>query len=309
MPEPACGPFTDGYVVGEHEMPILPEGQNFTRYRDEQCLSDRPNREAIREELADYILLSLGAPRVRVELDRQQLTLCVDEALRRFEEHAPKSAFDNYYFQTVGGQGRYKLPCDVGIIRRVDFRPAGQCNAGYGGSFGLGGAAGLAIPFTGSFYYPGGSYGGVYGGGTRGYGSAGMGGYFHANIGEWVLVQSYQEMFTRISSGEPSWEIASGNTLIIYPTPRNGNMTVVVNYLQRMRDWPEVNSWMKDYALAHAKEILGRIRSKYDRYVSPGGGVSLDGQALLAEAQQAKESLNESLRSNYGIDHMLPTVG
>lgn len=86
-------------------------------------------------------------------------------------------------------------------------------------------------------------------------------------------------------------------------------MTVVVNYLQRMYDWPEVNSWMKDYALAHAKEILGRIRSKYDRYVSPGGGVSLDGQALLAESQQEKERLRESLRSNYGIDHLLPTVG
>jgi hypothetical protein len=309
MPEPACGPFTDGYVVGDHEMPILPEGQNFTRYRDEECLSARPNRDVVREEIADYILLSLGAPVVRIELDRQQLTLCVDEALKRFEEHAPKSSFDNYYFDTVAGQGRYKLPCDVGIIRRVDFRPAGQCNGGYGGAMGLGGASGLSIPFAGSFYYPSGSFGGVYGGATRGYGSAGMHSHFHANIGEWVLVQSYQELFTRISSGEPSWEIASGNTLIIYPTPRRGSMTVVVNYLQRMRDWPEANSWMKDYALAHAKEILGRIRSKFDRYVSPGGGVTLDGQALLAEAQQEKERLGESLRTNYSIDHMLPTVG
>jgi hypothetical protein len=302
MPEPACGPFTDGYVAGEHEMPILPEGQNFTRYRDEKCLSSRPNREAIREEIADFVLLSLGAPRVKVELDRQQLTLCVDEALKRFENNASKSDFDNYYFQTVGGEGRYRLPCDVGIIRRVDFRPGRQCA---GGGLGIGVPDGLSIPFAGSFYHPGGSYGS----GVGRYGSHSIGGYFHGNIGEWVLVQSYQELFTRISSGEPSWEIAAGNTIIIYPTPRNGNTTVVVNYLQRMRNWPEVNSWMKDYALAHAKEILGRIRSKYDRYVSPGGGVSLDGQALLAEAQQEKEKLSESLKYNYGIDHMLPTVG
>jgi hypothetical protein len=307
-PAPACGPFTDGYIVGDGgDRAILPESQSFTHYQDESCLSERPRREAAREEIADYVLLSLGAPMVRVELDRQQLTLCVDEAMKRFEEHASKADYDVYYFNTVPGVPRYKLPCDIGIIKRVDFRSA---ICGGPGMISLG-VDGLAIPFVGSFYYPAAAFGGgPYGFGRIGYGTGAYAGgnYLHANVGEWFLALQYQELFARVAGNEPSWEMAANNTIFLYPTPR-GTVGVAVQYLQRKRDWPDVYSWMKDWALAHAKEILGRVRSKYDRYVSPGGGVTLDGQALLSESREDKAKLEEQALYKWGHDHMLPIVG
>lgn len=54
--------------------------------------------------------------------------------------------------------------------------------------------------------------------------------------------------------------------------------------------------WINEYMLACAKEILGEIRSKYQTIPIPNSEVTLNGQALLAEAQVEKERLLTQLR-------------
>ena len=56
--------------------------------------------------------------------------------------------------------------------------------------------------------------------------------------------------------------------------------------------------WIRKYALALAKEMLGAIREKYNTVPIPGSEVSLDGAALRAEAQTEKDNLIEQLREN-----------
>ena len=56
--------------------------------------------------------------------------------------------------------------------------------------------------------------------------------------------------------------------------------------------------WIRKYALALAKEMLGAIREKYNTVPIPGSEVSLDGAALRAEAQTEKDALIEQLREN-----------
>lgn len=53
--------------------------------------------------------------------------------------------------------------------------------------------------------------------------------------------------------------------------------------------------WVKEYALALAKEIVGRIRSKYTVEGSP---YALDGQTLLSEAQAEKIKLESVLEGD-----------
>ncbi len=66
--------------------------------------------------------------------------------------------------------------------------------------------------------------------------------------------------------------------------------------------------WIFDYASAEAKEILGRIRSKFENFASIGNtGISLDGSALIQEAKEDKEKLEEKLQleetwDGYGIE-------
>ena len=64
--------------------------------------------------------------------------------------------------------------------------------------------------------------------------------------------------------------------------------------------YEEINAagrqWIRKYALALAKELLGMIRSKYASVPIPGGEVTMDGEALKAEGREDKTTLMEELK-------------
>jgi hypothetical protein len=57
---------------------------------------------------------------------------------------------------------------------------------------------------------------------------------------------------------------------------------------------------MQEGALAHAKIMLGRIRSKYTTLPGAQGGVQLDGKDLITEGIQEKKDWEERLINRYG---------
>jgi hypothetical protein len=67
-----------------------------------------------------------------------------------------------------------------------------------------------------------------------------------------------------------------------------------------MKDWEMVTQAMQEGALSYAKEILGRVRSKYRNPPGPGGGMQLDGEALIQEAKEEREKWKEELLTRYG---------
>ena len=284
----------EGQVAGNDSGLIVPESESFVLYRDGDCLSRRPHREPVREEIASFVVMMLGAPKVKVELNRQQLSLAVDQALKIYEQNAPRKDFDWYTFTTVPGQSRYKLECDIGIIREVVFGagrcgPAGTYNAILGDN--------SVMPYVGGMF-PGQS-------------SSNRGGSVIPGMGsmtDWAIFKGYEELFTRMTGGEPSWDYAPDNALILYPNPQRA-LSVTVHYLQRQRNWQDVDYWIKRYALALAREMLGEIRSKFDRYVGPSGGTTLNGESLISRAKEEQATLEQQILDKFQITHMLPKVG
>ena len=65
--------------------------------------------------------------------------------------------------------------------------------------------------------------------------------------------------------------------------------------------YSEINAtgrqWIRKYALALSKELLGIIRSKYASMPLPNGEVSLDGEALKTEGREEKTLLLEELQT------------
>jgi hypothetical protein len=55
--------------------------------------------------------------------------------------------------------------------------------------------------------------------------------------------------------------------------------------------------WIRRFALSLSKETLGNIRSKFTTIPIPGESVTLDGPALLTQAQSEQEKLREELRT------------
>ena len=56
--------------------------------------------------------------------------------------------------------------------------------------------------------------------------------------------------------------------------------------------------WIRKYALALAKEMLGSIRGKYQSIPIPGSDTTLDYSRLLSEAESEKSELKEELRGD-----------
>ena len=53
--------------------------------------------------------------------------------------------------------------------------------------------------------------------------------------------------------------------------------------------------WIRNYALALCKEMLGQIRGKFQTVPIPGESVTLNYSSLLSEAQKEKEDLRQKL--------------
>jgi hypothetical protein len=248
-------------------------------------LGPRHNREKVREDIKDYVLLMLGAPTVKVELDEQGLDLCVDQALMIFEEYAGREFFDYYTFRTTPGKSVYKLPDDVGIVRNVFWKK----NATYAFQANdLGGA----IPVE--YFYPGGAYSSIQGGLIDPIQP------IWGRMGEWVLYKQYEQMFSRVSSQIGGWEWVSDTGHIkLYPTPC-GAQHCIVHYLQKCKDWKQVNQAMQEGALCHAMIMLGHIRGKYQSPPGPGGGMQLDGEYMKQKGWELKEKWQEELINKFG---------
>lgn len=252
---------------------------------DKNRLSPRRNRERVREQIRDYVLLMLGAPVVKVELSDQQLDLAVDQSLKIFEDYAPREYFDYYTFNTTPGKSVYELPPDVGLVRNVFYKETAQFAFSAND---LGGA----IPVE--YFYPGGAYSSIQGGMIDPIQP------IWGRMGEWVLYKQYENMYSRVSSALGGWEWVGGfRNIKLYPIPCKPQ-AVIVHYLQRCKDWECVTQAMQEGALCYAKIMLGRIRSKIKNPPGPNGGIQLDGEALLQEGVEEKKQWQEDLINRFG---------
>jgi hypothetical protein len=248
-------------------------------------LGPRPNREKVRMQIRDYILNMLGAPAIKLELDEQNIDFCVDQSLKILEDYAPREYFNYYAMNSVPGKSVYELPPNVGIVRNVFYKEQGTF------AFQASDLDG-AIPVE--YFYPGGAYASIQGGLIDPIQP------IWGRMGEWVLYKQYEQMYSRVSSNLGGWEFIGGLKHIkVYPTPSRSSK-ILVHYLQRNKDWEEVTQAMQEGALSYAKEIVGRIRSKYPAPPGPGGGMQLDGQNLLAEAKEERAEWKNDLIYRFG---------
>lgn len=252
---------------------------------DKNKLGPRRSRDKVRNQIKEAVLLSLGAPVIKIELDEQQLDFAVDYILKILENYASREYFEYYVFNTVPGVSVYKMPPDVGYIREVSYKEHPQFAFQ---SSDLNGA----IPIE--YFYPGGAYSSIQGGLIDPIQP------IWGRMGEWVLYKQYEMMYSRISSALGGWEWLGGfGHIKLYPIPGRPQ-AVIVHYMQKLKDWEEITQSMIEGTLAYCKIILGRIRGKYQAPPGPGGGMALDGQQILQEGLEEMKVWKEEIITRYG---------
>lgn len=142
-------------------------------------------------------------------------------------------------------------------------------------------------------------------------------GMYRANVQPvqfYIWLQRINDL-NKLYSTDPKWEMLQGNVLRLDPYPGPGRL-IIYKYTPRydvdvnISNFDEVKNkmglnipstelyfqvWIQRYALAHVKEILGRIRRRFSAYPSGEETVELDGEILLAESATEKEKLMAEL--------------
>lgn len=84
------------------------------------------------------------------------------------------------------------------------------------------------------------------------------------------------------------------------PAFESGSMSDFSNVTYNNMQYSNINDvgkqWIRNYALALCKELLGYIRRKYNNVPIPGGELSLDGDTLVSDGKEEREALITQLR-------------
>ena len=230
-----------------------------------------------RQEVYQYCRTMLGDGMIDVELDQIHYETALQRALAIFRQRGDYAVEESYAFLTlVADQNEYILPEEIQQVRQIFRRSIGsRTGAGVGGT--------VFEPFNLAY--------------TNTYllSSTNMGGLL-----TYELFAQYQELVGKMFGAfiNFTWNPQS-RKLVIQQRPR-GEEQVMLHVYNKKPDFNLINDvysgqWIKDYALANCKLMLGQAREKFAQIAGPQGGTSLNGAALKTEAQAELEKLTDDL--------------
>lgn len=230
-----------------------------------------------KQQVIDYIKLMLGDGLVDVELDPSHYNIAIDRALRKFRQRSSNSVEQSFAFLTLQtDQNNYVLSPEVNNVRRIYRRSIGsRTGGGDGGS--------LFEPFNLAYSN------------TYLLTSTNMGG-----LATYYAFASYQKQVGKMFGSEINFMFNSTTKLLtIDQRPRTEEEVLL--WVDNFR--PDfvllqdtyAGQWLRDYALATSKIMLGEAREKFSQIASPQGGTSLNGTALKSEGKSEIEQLEQDL--------------
>jgi len=233
--------------------------------------------ENSRQQIIDYILNMLGNGMIDVELDPSHYNTAIDRALNRFRQRSSNAVEESFGFLTVEvDKNEYFLPKEVMNVRQIFRRSIGSRSGG-----GAGGT--LFEPFNLAYSN------------TYLLTATNMGG-----LATYYAFASYQKQVGKMFGSEINFTFnKTTKKLILMQRPRTEEEVLIWLYNYRpdfnLIEDPFANQWLKDYALATCKIILGEAREKFGQIASPQGSTTLNGTALKTEGAAALEALEKEL--------------
>lgn len=121
-------------------------------------------------------------------------------------------------------------------------------------------------------------------------------GHFFSDL---TLTLQYIEMGRRVVGRDQDWIWDPEQRVLYITPPDSGASRALVRYQTNFVDVSKLKRYeyalVRDYAVAHAMQVLGNIRSKYGEMPGAAGGFSMNGDLLLSNAQEQKNALTEQL--------------
>lgn len=239
-----------------------------------------PNISTPKQKLIKQILTLLGNNIIDLDdhLTTDDIMTCIDLALDRYRQRAGNSQEESIAFLTLQpDQQDYILPQETMEVREI-FRKSlspttsGQSSATEFDPFN--------IAYTNIYL--------LQAGGQQG-------------LATWELYNEYLETASLLFGGHYNftWDHRTKRLRIV----RNQKVEeeVLLWIYNRIPDESIITDtyagpWVRSFALAQAKMILGQAYEKFNQLAGPQGGVTLNGASLKAEGKEEMDKLEEELR-------------
>lgn len=225
--------------------------------------------------LMKQIELSLGAQMVDIELDIEHLDLAITLGIQKLRQQSDGANLEKDIFLHITRDVQvYTLPEEVQEVRRLYRRGVGAYTNG-GVNF---------DPVDSAFYN-------IY--------------LLQPNraggLATWDFYNQFLETTERVFASQYNftWDVNS-HKLTIIRRPMGDEEVVVRVYAKKSEDDlmndPYTGPWLRSYATAKAKYILGEARDKFPSgFPGPNGNVMLNGSVLKQEAQADLDKLELQL--------------
>jgi hypothetical protein len=237
-------------------------------------MSDLENEK---QKVVDYIKTFLGDGMIDVELDPKHYDQAINRALMKYRQRAANSTEESYGFLTLKqNTNEYTLGPEVMEVRQVFRRSIGsRSGGGDGGS--------LFEPFNLAY--------------TNTYllSSSNMGG-----LATYFAFAGYQKLVGKMFGSEINFDFNSNTKKLRISQRPQGEESILLWMYNHKPDFVLFQDnyagiWIKDYALANCKMMLGEAREKFAQIASPQGGTSLNGAQLKAEGKAELDALELDL--------------
>lgn len=234
-----------------------------------------------RQKVIEYIGAMLGLGMIDIELDPIHYNTAIDKALARYRQRSQNSTEESFGFMTLQvDQNDYTLPKEVMEVRQIFRRSIGsRSGGGDGGS--------LFEPFNLAYSN------------TYLLSSSNMGG-----LATYMAFAGYQNLVGKMFGSFINFDFnPTSKKLRISQRPRTEESVLLWMYNYR----PDFNLfqdtyggiWIKDYALAQCKVMIGEAREKFGSVVGPQGPATMNGTAMKSEGLAMIEKLDLELATNY----------
>jgi len=242
--------------------------------------STLPTSDQKRAEITDYIRMRLGDGIVDVELEQQHYEMAINQALIKYRQRAANSVEESYCFLDLLPETQeYILPKEIMNVRAAFRRGIGSVTGTTASQF-----EPFASGYLNTYMLTAGRVGG---------------------LTNYELFVDYQKLSMKMFGGFLNYTFnpTTKKLTIVRKMPYgyggstgydNGQNPYesVLLWIDNIKPDSMILSdtysfpWIQEYAYAFSKRLLGQAYSKFAQIAGPQGGTSLNGAAMISEANE-----------------------
>ena len=233
--------------------------------------------DELKQALFSNLRYRLGDGIIDLELDPQHYEAAYNYAIKVYRQRAQNATAESYALMTiVKNVDTYTLPQEFINVRCIYRRTIGLETGPSSSSFDPFSSA-ILNTYLLNYNYAGG-------------------------MATYDFYAGYVELAARMFGGYVvyTFDPVTKVLRIVRDPKGSGERVLIWADVQRTQEVllqdPGAGVWIGDWAFATLKAIIGEAREKFASIAGPGGGTSLNGAAMKAEAKQLQQELIEELK-------------